>query len=172
MKDLSDEQLARRLAIATNNMDNARKVLTAARESFKAASADLKAVLAEQRRRENAAVKLAEGKHPRLTEDERAELGRTLAARYLDGESVREISESIGRSYFFVHTALESAGVTFRPMGVQPQGRGRDGKFTRPQDTPSAESRNGFRVLHWDGEHSRVVTGDELADVLERGLIR
>ncbi|MFB9427695.1 helix-turn-helix domain-containing protein, partial [Nonomuraea rubra] len=40
-----------------------------------------------------------------------------LKRRYMDGESIRRLSISTGRSYGFVHRLLEEAGAPLRPRG-------------------------------------------------------
>ncbi|MEU6778580.1 helix-turn-helix domain-containing protein [Nonomuraea angiospora] len=56
-------------------------------------------------------------KYVRIVGAERAQLAAALAGRYAAGGSVREIAESIGRSYGFVHRLLEEAGVELRHRG-------------------------------------------------------
>ncbi|WP_436839127.1 helix-turn-helix domain-containing protein [Nonomuraea angiospora] len=56
-------------------------------------------------------------KHVRIVGAERAQLAAAVAGRYAAGGSVREIAESIGRSYGFVHRLLEEAGTTLRSRG-------------------------------------------------------
>ncbi|MEW1843734.1 helix-turn-helix domain-containing protein [Nonomuraea angiospora] len=53
----------------------------------------------------------------RIVGAERHQLALALAGRYQEGESVRGLAESIGRSYGFVHTLLEEAGVELRHRG-------------------------------------------------------
>ncbi|MGR6921186.1 helix-turn-helix domain-containing protein [[Actinomadura] parvosata] len=53
----------------------------------------------------------------RIVGAERHQLAQHLAGRYQAGESVRGLAESIGRSYGFVHTLLEEAGVELRRRG-------------------------------------------------------
>ncbi|MFD8529438.1 helix-turn-helix domain-containing protein [Streptosporangium canum] len=56
-------------------------------------------------------------KNVRIVGAERAQLAVEVAERYVAGDSVREIAESINRSYGFVHRLLEETGVTLRPRG-------------------------------------------------------
>ncbi len=49
--------------------------------------------------------------------DERKQLAGRIRAAYAAGESIRAIAERIGRSYGFVHRALNEEGVSFRPRG-------------------------------------------------------
>jgi predicted transcriptional regulator len=53
----------------------------------------------------------------RVTGEARATLARDLAARYRAGDSIRELAESTGRSYGFVHRLLGEAGVQLRGRG-------------------------------------------------------
>ena len=54
---------------------------------------------------------------PRVTGEARAELARDLVARYHAGDSIRELAESTGRSYGFVHRMLTESGVQLRGRG-------------------------------------------------------
>ncbi|MBT2234782.1 transcriptional regulator [Nonomuraea sp. NEAU-A123] len=56
-------------------------------------------------------------KYQRVSGAEREELKAELKRRYLDGESIRALSISTGRSYGFVHRLLEEAGAPLRPRG-------------------------------------------------------
>jgi hypothetical protein len=49
--------------------------------------------------------------------EQRAPVARELAARYRNGESIRTIAASIGRSYCYVWHMLNQAGVQFRGRG-------------------------------------------------------
>ena len=53
----------------------------------------------------------------RVTGEARADLARDLAARYRAGDSIRELAESTGRSYGFVHRLLLESGVSLRGRG-------------------------------------------------------
>jgi predicted transcriptional regulator len=53
----------------------------------------------------------------RVTGQERADLARSLEAQYRAGASIRELSESTGRSYGFIHRMLTDAGVPLRGRG-------------------------------------------------------
>jgi len=53
----------------------------------------------------------------RVTGEQRAELARSLEAAYRAGASIRELSESTGRSYGFIHRMLTDAGVPLRGRG-------------------------------------------------------
>jgi len=53
----------------------------------------------------------------RVTGQERADLARSLDARYRAGASIRELSASTGRSYGFIHRMLTDSGVALRGRG-------------------------------------------------------
>jgi predicted transcriptional regulator len=53
----------------------------------------------------------------RVTGEARAALAQDLAMRYRAGDSIRELAESTGRSYGFVHRLLGEAGVQLRGRG-------------------------------------------------------
>ncbi|WP_113705473.1 helix-turn-helix domain-containing protein [Nonomuraea lactucae] len=53
----------------------------------------------------------------RIVGAERAQLAAAIGERYAGGDSVREIAESIDRSYGFVHRLLEEAGAELRRRG-------------------------------------------------------
>ncbi|ASU84394.1 hypothetical protein CDO52_17740 [Nocardiopsis gilva YIM 90087] len=56
-------------------------------------------------------------KGTRVTGTERSALADDLKRRYEDGESIRSLAASTGRSYGFVHRLLTEAGVTLRGRG-------------------------------------------------------
>ncbi|MBB6557271.1 helix-turn-helix domain-containing protein [Nonomuraea rubra] len=56
-------------------------------------------------------------KYQRVAGAEREALKAELKRRYMDGESIRRLSISTGRSYGFVHRLLEEAGAPLRPRG-------------------------------------------------------
>ncbi|MFB4284875.1 helix-turn-helix domain-containing protein [Nonomuraea sp. MTCD27] len=56
-------------------------------------------------------------KYQRVSGAERETLKADLKRRYVDGESIRGLSISTGRSYGFVHRLLEEAGAPLRPRG-------------------------------------------------------
>ncbi|GAB3445370.1 helix-turn-helix domain-containing protein [Streptomonospora sediminis] len=56
-------------------------------------------------------------KGTRVTGTERSELASELKRRYDEGESIRSLAASTGRSYGFVHRLLTEAGVTLRGRG-------------------------------------------------------
>ncbi|WP_028649377.1 helix-turn-helix domain-containing protein [Nocardiopsis sp. CNT312] len=59
----------------------------------------------------------ASEKRPRVSGEERTALGAELRRRYEAGESIRMLSAATGRSYGFVRTVLEEAGVELRGRG-------------------------------------------------------
>jgi predicted transcriptional regulator len=56
-------------------------------------------------------------KHSRITGVARDKLTQDLAKKYDKGTSIRDLAESIGRSYGFVHRVLSESGVTLRGRG-------------------------------------------------------
>jgi hypothetical protein len=56
-------------------------------------------------------------KGSRVTGGERDKLAEDLKKRYEDGESIRLLAESSGRSYGFVHRILNESGATLRGRG-------------------------------------------------------
>ncbi|MFC7327299.1 MULTISPECIES: helix-turn-helix domain-containing protein [Nocardiopsidaceae] len=56
-------------------------------------------------------------KGTRVTGTERSQLATELKKRYDDGESIRSLAASTGRSYGFVHRLLTEAGVSLRGRG-------------------------------------------------------
>ena len=53
----------------------------------------------------------------RIVGADRHQLAQALAGRYREGESIRALAVSIGRSYGFIHTLLEEAEVDLRHRG-------------------------------------------------------
>lgn len=53
----------------------------------------------------------------RIVGAERATLAKDLVKRYTDGESIRALASSTGRSYGFVHRVLTESGVQLRQRG-------------------------------------------------------
>ena len=53
----------------------------------------------------------------RIVGSERQTLARDLVKRYADGESIRALATSTGRSYGFVHRVLTESGVQLRQRG-------------------------------------------------------
>jgi predicted transcriptional regulator len=56
-------------------------------------------------------------KGARITGSERSKLADALKKRYDKGASIRELAESHGRSYGFVHRVLSESGVKLRGRG-------------------------------------------------------
>ena len=56
-------------------------------------------------------------KGARVTGVDRSKLATLLGKRYDDGESIRSLAASTGRSYGFVHRILTETGVTLRGRG-------------------------------------------------------
>ncbi|GAA3728543.1 helix-turn-helix domain-containing protein [Salinactinospora qingdaonensis] len=56
-------------------------------------------------------------KGTRVTGSERSQLAAELKKRYDEGESIRSLAASTGRSYGFVHRLLTESGVTLRGRG-------------------------------------------------------
>ena len=56
-------------------------------------------------------------KGTRVTGVDRSKLATVLGKRYDNGESIRSLAASTGRSYGFVHRILTETGVTLRGRG-------------------------------------------------------
>jgi predicted transcriptional regulator len=56
-------------------------------------------------------------KGTRVTGADRAKLATLLRKRYDNGESIRDLADSTGRSYGFVHRILTETGGTLRGRG-------------------------------------------------------
>lgn len=56
---------------------------------------------------------------PRLTPEERLNLGTILARKYVKGATVRELAAEYGRSFFWAHQLLAYVGCPMRPTGVR-----------------------------------------------------
>lgn len=52
-----------------------------------------------------------------ITGPERTKLAAELKKQYAKGKSIRELAETHGRSYGFVHRVLSESGVTLRGRG-------------------------------------------------------
>lgn len=52
-----------------------------------------------------------------MTQSTSKELVSEMIRMYDEGQSVRTIGQAVGKSYGYVHRALEVAGVTFRSRG-------------------------------------------------------
>jgi predicted transcriptional regulator len=57
------------------------------------------------------------GKGRRVTGTERDKLGAELKKKYTQGSSIRELAQSTGRSYGFIHRVLSESGVVLRGRG-------------------------------------------------------
>jgi len=62
-------------------------------------------------------------KGSRVTGPERDELSTDLRSKYERGSSIRELAQSTGRSYGFVHRMLSESGVDLRGRGGATRGR-------------------------------------------------
>ena len=60
-------------------------------------------------------------KGARVTGEARQDMGSELRKRYESGESVRQLSESTGRSYGFTHRMLKESGAEMRRRGGAPR---------------------------------------------------
>lgn len=59
----------------------------------------------------------------RVTGGERNKLANDLKKKYNAGASIRELAESTGRSYGFVHRVLTESGVKLRGRGGATRGK-------------------------------------------------
>ncbi len=57
------------------------------------------------------------GKSVRIAGESRAQLAADLKAQYEQGASIRELTETTGRSYGFIHQVLSEAKVPLRGRG-------------------------------------------------------
>jgi predicted transcriptional regulator len=64
----------------------------------------------------------------RITGSERGKLAIDLKKQYDKGKSIRELAETHGRSYGFVHRVLSESGVTLRGRGGATRGKAKKGK--------------------------------------------
>jgi predicted transcriptional regulator len=62
-------------------------------------------------------------KGSRITGADREKLAGELRKRYDSGESIRELAESSGRSYGFVHRILSESGTALRGRGGANRGK-------------------------------------------------
>lgn len=56
-------------------------------------------------------------KGARITGSDRAKLSTEIKAQYRKGASIRQLAETHGRSYGFMHRMLSEAGVELRQRG-------------------------------------------------------
>jgi hypothetical protein len=66
-------------------------------------------------------------KGSRVTGDSRTQLAQNVKRQYDSGESIRDIAESTGRSYGFVHRLLSESGVKLRGRGGATRAKKRAG---------------------------------------------
>ena len=64
-------------------------------------------------------------KGARITGAERSKLATDLKKQYDKGKSIRELADSHGRSYGFVHRVLSESGVALRGRGGPTRGKAR-----------------------------------------------
>lgn len=62
-------------------------------------------------------------KGARITGSTRDKLAADLKKKYERGASIRQLAESTGRSYGFVHRVLGESGVTLRGRGGNTRGK-------------------------------------------------
>ncbi|MGI8759748.1 MAG: helix-turn-helix domain-containing protein [Jatrophihabitantaceae bacterium] len=62
-------------------------------------------------------------KGARITGTERGKLASDLKKQYDKGKSIRELADSHGRSYGFVHRVLSESGVALRGRGGATRGK-------------------------------------------------
>ena len=63
------------------------------------------------------------GKGRRVSGGERDKLTADLKKKYAAGASIRDLAESTGRSYGFVHRVLSESGVALRGRGGAARGK-------------------------------------------------
>jgi hypothetical protein len=61
----------------------------------------------------------------RITGAERKKLATELAKAYKKGASIRELAQTNGRSYGFIHGVLAESGVALRGRGGAVRGKGK-----------------------------------------------
>jgi hypothetical protein len=66
-------------------------------------------------------------KGARITGAERTKLAGDLKKQYDKGRSIRELADSNGRSYGFVHRVLSESGVSLRGRGGSTRAKGAKG---------------------------------------------
>lgn len=62
-------------------------------------------------------------KGSRVTGTERDKLTATLAKKYTNGTSIRDLASATGRSYGFIHRVLTESGVPLRGRGGATRGK-------------------------------------------------
>jgi len=63
------------------------------------------------------------GKGRRVSGSERDKLAADLTKKYVAGASIRDLADSTGRSYGFVHRLLSENGVALRGRGGATRGK-------------------------------------------------
>ncbi len=63
-------------------------------------------------------------KGARITGSDRAKLANEIKAQYRKGASIRELAESHGRSYGFMHRILAESGAPLRQRGGRTKAKG------------------------------------------------
>ena len=71
------------------------------------------------------------GKGRRVSGGERDKLAADLSKKYAGGASIRELAESTGRSYGFIHGVLREHGVELRGRGGATRGKAAKAKKAR-----------------------------------------
>lgn len=71
-------------------------------------------------------------KGARITGAERSKLATDLKKAYDKGKSIRELADTHGRSYGFVHRVLSESGATLRGRGGATRTKSADAKATAP----------------------------------------
>lgn len=87
----------------------------AAKTTATAKKAPAKRITGKKASAEKKSAALKKG--ARITGADRAKLARELKKQYAKGKSIRELADSHGRSYGFVHRVLSESGVTVRGRG-------------------------------------------------------
>ncbi|SHG83864.1 hypothetical protein SAMN05443575_2900 [Jatrophihabitans endophyticus] len=67
-------------------------------------------------------------KGARITGSERTKLASDLRKAYDKGKSIRELADTHGRSYGFVHRVLSESGTTLRGRGGATRSKSKNGK--------------------------------------------
>ena len=70
----------------------------------------------------------AQQKGARITGAERTKLATELTKQYAKGKSIRELADTHGRSYGFVHRVLSESGATLRARGGATRTKGAKAK--------------------------------------------
>jgi len=81
------------------------------------------------------------GKGRRVSGGERESLAIDLKKKYASGASIRDLAESTGRSYGFVHRVLSESGVTLRGRGGATRGKSKT-QPSKPKAKAKAKARS------------------------------